>query len=494
MNSKIKGIIVGGVFVLCLVVVALALKLSGSFNNDDSSLNSSGNSSIQQEETIPLVNFTSAQVKHVLIENTYGTVNISQTKLGEESWVVDELEGVSQISTITSGIATNAATLSAKSLVEENAEDLEKYGLAKPQSKFTTEFSDYDKTTKTFLIGDESPESGYYYVCEEGTKAVYTVYGNNLLYFMQKLEYFVNLTLLDTPADENSWPTIEDLSIVRKDWDYPVKFRTEEDQVEGLMSSQVMYEPIYSSLNITFSTDVTHGMWGLAATDTEKVFPTDEDFKTYGISDPKAVVTLKTDAGIYKLTIGNSIKAESSEDGESDVIEGYYVYIEGVEGRDAIYTVSADKLPWASFEPADVIAELMTINPIGTVENIVVDYEGKKDTFKLQEDQDENLTVTINDTMNADLSQFKGFYQELISCPTGEIHFEEPTGDLYMTISINLRDSAGSDVMEFYTDTNRRYIIKLNGEPTFRVSSKWVELFISNIQSLKDGEEVKEYV
>ncbi|NLZ47122.1 MAG: DUF4340 domain-containing protein [Clostridiales bacterium] len=499
MNSKIKGIIVGGVFTLCLAVVAIVLGVTGNFekgNSSDSS-NSSNNSSIEEVQAIPLVNFKSAQVKHVLIENTYGKINVSQTKDGEEDWTVDELEGITQIVSIKSGIATNASTLSAKDLVEENATDLAKYGLDQPQSKFTTQFSDTNNTTKVFLIGDESPEMGYYYVTEEGTNKVYTVQGNKLLYFMQKVEYFVNLTILAEPSSETEWPTIEDLSVERKDWDYAVRFRTEENQVEGLMSSQVMYEPIYSSLNITHSTAVTHGMWGLAAADTEKVFPTDEDFKTYGISEPNAKVTMKTPNITYTLYIGNPIYTKDDEGKDTAIVQGYYAYIEGVKGINAIYIIEPDSVPWATFEAVDVISSLMTTNPIGTVKSIVVDKSGEKDVFKLigaTEENTKDLVVTINDKINADVDQFKLFYQELISCPTNEIYFKEPTGNLYMTVSINLGDSEESDVIQFYTDTDRRYIIKLNGAPTFRVSSKWVEQFVENIQNLKDGKEVKSYL
>lgn len=490
MNSKLKGLIVCGVFVVCLVGVALALKFMSPAQDDDSSVSSSAP---QQEPAIPIVDYERAQVKNISITNEFGELNISQPKLGEEKWTVDQLDGIEVETVLTASAASTASKLEAKDVAEENASDLDKYGLAQPAAQFTVSYSDKDHSVRTFLIGDESPEKGYRYLCEKDTNKVYIVAESSLLPFMSKMEYFVTLSMLPAPENENDWPTIKDLVVSRSDWDYQVKFRTEEDQTEGIMSMQVMYEPIYMSLNISQSTDITHGMWGLTASDTVKAFPTEEDMKEYGLDSPRATVELSTEEGdSYTLKIGSPVYATDETGKETQEIVSYYACIDGVEGRDAIYIVQAEMLPWADFKMEDVITALMTTNPIADVESVTITGDNADHKLELVSNGDE-VTQAKLDGSDVDLDLAKSFYQELISCPTNEIYFEKTKGEPYMTVSINLR-SGDADVLEFVKDTDRRTIVLLNGRPQFRIASNWTELFLENVRNLAAGDPIKKFV
>lgn len=488
MNSKLKGLIVCGVFVVCLAAVALFLKFSEPSDKDDSS--QSSKPAPVQTETIPIVDFARAQVKNIAVKNEYGEFNISQPTLGEEEWTVDELKGVNIIDSLTASAATAASELSAKDIAEENASDLSKYGLDQPKAEFTVSYSDYDHSEKTFLIGNDSPESGYVYLCEKGSSKVYTVAASSLLPFTNKIEYFVTLTLLDTP-DEDEWPPIDDLVVSRSDWDYQVKFRNDDNQTEGMASMQVMYEPIYMSLNVSNSTNVTHGLWGLTADDTVKVFPKEEDFSEYGIDKPVTTVDLSAGEDSCVLKIGNPIYITDETGKETSEIGAYYAYIEGVEGRDAIYIISAEKLPWATFKMEDVITSLMTTNAIGDLDKITV--KGENADHVIEFFGEETVTQVKIDGSDVDVDLAKDLYQELLTCPTNEIYFKETEGEPYLTIAI-VRKDGDEDVMEFVKDTDRRTAVYLNGRPQFRIASTWTELFLENIQNVIDGKEIKQFV
>ncbi len=492
MNSKIKGIIVCGVFIVCLVVVAVALKLSGNFDKeDDGSSSDEGFSAVT--ETIPLVDMDSAQVTHILIENEYGETNFEQNGVGEEEWTVTELEGLSQSDTAVSATVNIASGLTAQEIAEENPSDLSKYGLSEPVSRFTVEFSDYDRTTRTFLIGNETPEGDCRYVCEEGVNTIYTVKSASLTYFLSKPEYFVTLVLMATP-DDDSWPEIVDLTVERQDLDYVISFRTEEDQTEGLMSAQVMYEPIYMSLNITNSTDVTHGMWGLTAEDTIIANPGEDDLAQYGLDDPGTTVTLKTDDDkTHVLTIGDPIYVQDENGNDTAQIASYYVYLTGEEGINSIYQVAADSLPWTTFLPEDVISNLMTTNAVGTVDTIVYENESGSSVFEIDTDDEGSVTKVTLDGEEVDANLFKTLYQQIITCPTNQVYFEDTDAEPFATLSINVNDGK-SDVIEFIRDTNRRVIVKLNGRTTFRIASTWIDSLEDNIENVRNGTEVKDFV
>lgn len=494
MNSKLKGLIICGVCVVCLGVVALALTLTANDDeNTDSDSSSQGSTSVTKEET-PIVDYDKTQVKSIVVENTYGTLNFVQTSSGSESWKVEELEGVDQNSTMTGAAAKIAATLSYLEIAEENATDLSKYGLSEPTSTFTVSYADIDKTVKTFLIGNESPKSGYYYLCEKDSTTVYIVSSTGLQYFLREPEYFVSTSIFATPSDD-AWPEIVDLSVWREDWDYEVKYKTV-DESESVVSTQIMYEPISMPLNITYSSEITHGLWGLSAEQAVKAFPTDKDKEEYGITNPHATVTLKTDEeenNLYVLTIGKPIYYVDDDGNDTDSIAGYYVYFEGTDGKDVIYTVPIDDLPWATYSPEDAMATLMTSNYVYNVDTIEITNGDVKNVLDLEGEGEDAPTAVTLDGQEVDVALFKNLYQYIITCPTNEIYFEQTQLEPYMEISINLKDGS-SDLMQFVKQTDRRSVVFLNGRPQFLISSNWTELFAQNLVNLKNGSEIKDFV
>ena len=89
-------------------------------------------------------------------------------------------------------------------------------------------------------------------------------------------------------------------------------FESDDNELSGALSNQVMTEPVFSYLNITNSTDTTHGMWGLTAASCEVLEPTDEDYKTYGLDDPYCEVMLKGEEYDYDLKkLGRQVSFET---------------------------------------------------------------------------------------------------------------------------------------------------------------------------------------
>ncbi len=501
MNSKVKGIIICLVVLLCLGVMLLVLKLLPEKEGDSSSSESSSESSESHGDIDLLADVAdkleNTMVSSIEFESENGYVKIEQEKAGEEGWKISKLNGINQTSTIYSAVANTVCSLKAKDLVEENAGDMEKYGLVSPQSTFTVTF-DLDKgiKTKTFLIGDESPEDSYFYLCESGKNTVYTVYSSTLSYFFYTNEDFVSLSMLSalpSDADENYFTS---LVVKQKARDYDMIFENDDDENSSMVSSQVMTSPIFSYLDITNSSSVTHGMWGLNAQRAVVAHPGEEDMKKYGISDPTATAKLKCIEGEYTLTIGNPEYVKDSEGDNTETIDGYYAYITGVEGADVIYYCSASDLPWATFGPSDVISGLMTTNNVVDLKGVNLKTKDIDISYALEiSEENENgnkdvLSVKENGKTELDPEIWKGWYQLLIQCPTDEIYFTDPEAQaLYMTVDIERLDGI-TDVMEIYKETDRRYIVKLNGKTSFRIESGWVDAIIGGIQKVRDGEEI----
>lgn len=497
MDSKLKGLIISLVFVVCLAAVAIFLALNS--DSDDSKKPSDKNSNNQSQEQIlnkketPIVNYDKTQVKKIVVENEFGTLNFIQNKSGGDVWTIEEIKDIEQNDTLTTAAANIAAGLKYLDIVEEDASDLSKYGLTNPQSKFTVSYADLDQTVKTFLIGNESPMEGYYYLCEEGKTTVYTVNGTGLRYYLNKPEFFVDLNMLREPDSSTYWPLIVDLVVKRTDWDYDVKFKSV-DEDESVVSTQIMYEPITMGLNITTSIDVTHGLWGLKAEQAIVANPTEKDFEEYGLTEPYTVVTLEIETGdFYTLKIGKPIYYLDESGNQTSNVAGYYAYIEGVENKNVIFSVPVESLPWATFKPEDVITTLMTSNYIYDVDTITVkDGNDNYDIDLIGEGEDAPSEVTVNGK-KVDVELFKSLYQYIITCPTNEIYWKEVSNEVYLTIEILLKDGT-TETMEFVKETDRRTVVYLNGRPQFRIAKTWTDLFSDNMISLINGDEIISHI
>lgn len=504
MNSKIKSIIICAVVILCLGATLLVLNLTGNKGDSSSDISSSVADS---EKTISLTDdiasdLDNTYVKTVEVKNERDSFTISKVDNKTDEWEIKALDGIEQSSTVYSGLTSVAASLSATDIAEENAEDLFKYGLANAKAKFTVTFSDDKNTKRTYLIGDITPNDDDYYLCEEGKNTVYTVSSGSLSYFFYTKEDFIDLTMLEKPVSDDDYPDFIKETIKSNSLDYDMIIVTPEESLSYMPSAQVMTEPVFAYLDVTNSADITHGMWGLSATSAVAAKPDKKDFKKYGLSDPITKVILETSDGTYTLSIGDPVYAKDSQGKETTTVESYYTYLDGVSGKDVIFLVSADSLPWVGAEPADFISTLMTYNAATDLKSVSVDDGKKKTVFKLKsvvdpdaqteegEQQEMKLSSVKLNGKELNVEAWKSWYQVLLQCPASEIYFKEPKTKCYLTVSIN-RNDGGKDVLKFFKDTNRRTIVKLNGKTSYRIESSYVNKLVSSMKLAIEGKEIQ---
>lgn len=486
MNGKIQGIIVCGVVVACLGGTLAFLNATGGGSESESDSSSQTVNDTSEDTSVLLIDSTADDIESISAVNQYGGFTMVRPSSGKTVWNIEELNGINQSSTLQSGMAEDIAQLEAYKTVEEDASDLEKYGLTEPQGEFTVTFS--DDTERTFCIGNESTQSRYLYFCEKGDNDVYMVLNSRLSYFIEPKENFVDTSLIESmdDSDETNYGT---LAIRRSDLDYEMIFEMDPYDNENMVSMQVMTEPIFAYLNGTVSYSTTHGMYGLSAESAQVVFPDEEDFETYGLDEPLAEVTFTGDDYDYTLTIGDPIYQQNDSGEDTDEVASYYCYLTGVDGADCIWVISADSLPWATVLPEDVITSLMTSNNIMDVSDVVVTADEEEVTYVIDSNGEDTINSVTMNGEEVEVELFQDLYEYLITCPTSEIYSDEPEGENYLTIEINCKDGH-SDVMEFYTDSSRRSIVVLNGRPSFRVQTNWTDRFLENMESVQNGDAV----
>lgn len=491
MNSKLTGIIVVGVLAASMGGVLLFLDKTGG-QTDSSSADESSSAVIKQKENnkTQLVDRSAEDVVKVAVTNKSDSFVMERNNTGKTVWNIDALPDLTLSLSEENGLADCAATLKSFDTVEENAGDMSKYGFDDPTSTFTVTFSDGEE--RTFVVGNMLPNSDrYYYLHEEGSNTVYQVLETYLSYMVEPKEEYITKTLIVQPGSE-AYPEYGTLTVKRKDLDYDIVIENDDNE-KGAVSAQIMTSPVYGYLNISNSTAFTHGMWGLTAETAVKIKPTDDDLREYGLDDPTAVVTLKGEGYDYTLNIGAAIHEKDEDGNDKDAVSAYYCTLEGAEGLDCVFRIPAASLPWATNTPENILSSLMTFNYIEDVSEIVITKDGKTDDILLTYDagKEDIGSATLNGK-SLEIESLKTFYEYILTCPTDEVYFTEPDESTsIMKIEIK-RTDGGGDTLEYFADTGRRTIVKLNGITSYRIKSTWITQLEENITNLEAGKKIGE--
>ena len=500
MNSKVQGVIVCGVIAASLAGMLVFLnKTGGDDKKEESSAADSAAFSEAEAEHYYVLDRDEADITAVTAVNEAGGFTLDKPASGKSSWTIEEITSINQNKTLIDDVISKCGLLEASKIAEEDASELAKYGLDEPLASFTVSYN--DGSSKTVLVGDTAPDTKYSYVKLEDSSTVYMMLNVRLSHFIGGANEFAALTLIPKPASDAEWPDYGKETITRSDWDYQVVFENDPKDIEGMLSSQVISEPIFAYLNITGSSEVTHGMWGLTASACECVAPSDEQLKGYGLDEPRCTVTLKGDDYDYKLKVGGEAFDPTVAEQDTPVLLGYYCTIEGVTGCNAVYVIPEASLPWINFKIEEVISNLMTTNYLVDLAEMSIEFDGEKTVYEMttnggSTDTDENgkaadVTAVTADGKDIDVYEYKSLYQYIMSCPTNEICFDDPEGEAQVVIRETRKDG-GEDVIELYKDTARRYVVKLNGKTSFRIQSTWVDNLKTNMENLKNGKKVND--
>ena len=509
MKKQLKGIIGLGATVVVLGGGLAIMKLT-----EKSEDNPNGNSiSSEQNSTNPSENtqtngvgiilnadvegeLDSGVVKSVKVINSFGEFNVvmktAPTEDSAATYTIAGYEDLRLSTSIVGTLANNGKKLVSASIIEENCENLDKFGLKNPS--ITVELTYESGNVRKFYVGDKTPVNSQMYVRVEGSNTVYTVENSSLENYKRNPIDFVDSIILEEPS-EDDYPIINSLRVERDDIDYDILLeydkRSEDSNSGGTSSSHLMIEPVKANLTIEKSQGITNGMFGLSSESIYSVHCTEDDIAKAGLDEPFCRVTMKCDDNSeYVLLLSEKFTDENEKN----------CYYGMLEGDNVIYTISEENAVWASVMPVDIASKSMLSSIVWNVSEISIDCEnGDSVKFVKTPLRDD---VTASDASAADFSvkkngeecdfeRFRGLYSVLLRGSGEDLAIGEkiPEGKPLVTVGYTDSYLGESHVLEFYERTVMTSLVVIDGECRFICKKSYVDTLIENVKRTETGEE-----
>ncbi len=481
MSRNTKTLIAGAAVLLLLggglAAVLLMQKGDGGEASLSSGTDSSPQSATEAAEMILLNPGTADTLTSVEISSEEKFTVYRKSEVTAEAGAVYSIKGMEKLpinANLLSTVVKNGSELSASQLVEEDAAELAKYGLADPISEVTMTYS--DGTEFAFAVGDVSPmQADFTYVAVDGD--VYLVKSSLMSNYQKTADFFVSSKVLEEPADED-YPIVESIRIEREDLDYDIYLEyaydeKEDDSTGGTAATHIMLEPRRAYLSVDKSADVTNGMFGLTASEIVKLFPTEAELAEAGLDEPFCTVTMECDDGnTYHLYFGDLYT-------EEDGTESFYMYFEGTE---ILYGMAKETAIWAVMQPGDITSSIIFGTYVWNIATLDVKADTESFAFSGTGEDSNSYVVTKNGEA-CETERFRTFYHFLLSIYGEELYLGElPSGDPEIAIHLTTQDGAEDYTVDFYRLDDLNAVVAVNGVPSYKIRSSCLNTIKKNME------------
>ena len=500
-NTAKKAIIAGAVCAVLAIAVIILLLTAPKKASESAS-----ESGLSQPQSVAVTEKSADSVLSISVKNEFGSFTFSRkTRATSDSegavaasyyWTSEELLGVGQSDSAVRSFVSGFSSLTAKSVVEENTDALEKYGLKEPRATVSITFD--DNTEKTLIFGITNPAN---------TATVYFSDGNKVMLANEssvsgafgEVRGFANLLITKAlGADEQ----VDYITITRKDLSEPVDIRymseletarSDEKYTVTTLNTHRFTSPYTAEINVSKGGRLCGGVCGLTMKECAYLEANEENLAKCGLTDPFCTVKFSYGGEERTLLLGDKAKQivsqSTSDTPELYEVTGYYAVLVGVPG---IFVVSTDAAPWYDFNPADYVSARPLSPYIYGCESVEVTVLGKTYNFVIN---GEEKTVSL-DGKAVDGEKFKKLFEQLIGSVGEEVYTGESAEEPNLTVKFTYTDDyaklygARENTLGYANAGERKDIVLLDGKPIFKVRAVYAERLSENIEKLLNGEDI----
>ena len=432
-------------------------------------------------------------VKLIEINNQYGNFKIEpifeeeETESGSESyssidWKLLDVDMTLLSSSLVGTTADGILSIYASREMTDTSLD---YGFDK--SYITIKVTTAAEGSYDITVGNKAPDGTGYYLKVSGDEKVYLVTIGTVDKFDLCLEDFANAVIItapsldsDTPADDKKY--FDDEGNIAY-FDYielsGPHYNNEKITIKSLWDNEMASHTVTTADGVRYGdTDTCNAMFGLlsdglVAIDAYVLYPTADDIKTYKLDKPQLEVKLKSGS----VTVGMKASMYDEEN-------RYYAVM--LEGRDAIYAVSADALSMLGAKKTDYFNDFVFLEYYNSFSDIKIETPEKTYNFKTTYDEnaESNAFKVELDGKVLDSDLFTAYYEHIVTiAPTYEESYISGTPSY--TATFTFTDTAkGTKKLELIKQTDRRYLVVVDGLKLGLVSSSIYDNLVEYVENI----------
>lgn len=463
---------------IIIILISLVLILCGAifgfwFATKDSDDTSSGTT----VNTILVFDNETINIKKVNIKNKNGNLEFNAAKVDTEDGKMDSflLKGYDASliadSYITS-IVDKIASLEALRKMDGDGD----YGFDKPNAIISVTgkngLKDY-----SFKIGDISPDGTGYYLKVDKSDKIYLIAVSVAELFLSSVEDLSNNMLVVPPqegevsdeyfSDEGVLDYVDYIKVSGKSYKLPIVIK----HINNDLATYRMTSPYNRYADKEVVTGYTELITsGVVANGCYKINPKKSDFKKYGLDNPDAVIEILYDDQKLKITA----KKQDSEN--------FAVIINDL---DAIYQLTSETLKMLDYKALDLVNDYCFLEAFEDFENITFNDNGKKYSFDIKYNEDDNTTEETLNGKKIDDDLFRAYFEYYLYIKPEILSSYNKNQKAIFTATFNFANSKKDAIkIEFIKHNARQYIVKIDGNIEGVISYTYFENIKTYLQNV----------
>lgn len=426
----------------------------------------------------------------ISIENSNGSYRFEKKK---DNWKIKDYENVVLSDEAVNAVIDGVENLYAVRMIEENPENVDKYGLNNPLATVTTKYK--NKNQSVLKIGSLSADEKYYYVQPDNSPSVYLVNAASCDLFTGSMDNFVdkNVSKVDTNSITYMEIDYKDKEDILVEYDKDNSLVKEYADKNGL-ATLVLKKPVSDIVVYPYSLQATT-LEDVNLLNVEKLADTNpKDLSKYGLENPEMKIILKDRNTELTVKVGSQVTDDNDVD---------YRYVQ-INDRNEVFTM--DERALQSFFEADIVDFVQpfvalhsrsSVNKIDAVNNdkkfnVEFKSEGKNKFTKTKDGvEKDNRNAYVNGKL-VERKLFTPFYQNIVGLSFDSILKENVnvSGSPQAVINYTMKDGSNEKI-EFYDYNNSYYVAKKGDSSTLAVNKQSVRKLFLDAEKVLKGESVE---
>ena len=391
---------------------------------------------------IPIVDLVGDYTELDKVTVVNGTETLVFARLTEEVWGVVEPQNVKVDQYKSKAVFINAAPLNASKIIEENCQDLAKYGLDKPSASITV--LALDGSQKTVLIGKKTStgENSYGMISGDETRTVYTISEYTTSKYLYRLADIKDKALFAGVVSD-------DVTVLQL-------FRSGKNVFSASMTEDKSWNitsPIAGSADLAKITPMAEAVVKLQAA--EYITLNASDKTLYGFDNPQYALRVKTPVRDATLLIGKDKEKE---------VSAYASF----EGSSEVFTVKLADLNFVDRPLKEMIEVFPYIINIDDLVRFDIAFDGHSDVFVLEiNKEDRTKSKFYMNGKDASMSDAEGnqlfrlVYREAIGLTMDDVEVGiTPSGTPDLSITYTKATGESMKVDYISKDDFQFYVVK----------------------------------